>query len=92
MLVRSFYDSSQNLEIRQEICEDGMLLFEGILWKGDFYGPAKWYHCNGQIDFSGIRYKDKDIGVWEYYAEDGTLESTKDRGYLRLIDKILDIK
>ena len=61
-------------ELRKEICKDGNPLFEGIFYKDHAYGPSTWWRCDSTIDEQGIRFNDREIGVWQYWDSSGKVE------------------
>lgn len=86
----ALFDSTQQFELRQEIC-DKELTFEGITYKGEFYGLSKWWNCDGQLIKRGNRYKSKKIGKWESWDEDNKL-AVEQYGNERLLDSLAVIK
>jgi antitoxin component YwqK of YwqJK toxin-antitoxin module len=69
--LETYYSNDGNFELRREVCDNGNLGFEGIVYKDHFYGLSTWRYCDGQIDHQGVRHNDKKIGVWKKFDEAG---------------------
>jgi hypothetical protein len=63
----AFSSRDGDFELRREVCENGTIRFEGILYQGFFYGPSKWFNCDGSLSDEGFRFKGEHIGKWEYW-------------------------
>lgn len=59
---------------------DGCVASEVTYEHGAEHGPCRDLHSNGQIAAEGAYSKGRECGLWKYYAEDGTLESSVDHG------------
>gem|GEM_PF-3448373 len=66
-----YYSKNNNFELRREICNNKqkpsqiVYLFEGIVYKGHFYGLSTWLKCSdGSLDNIGNRFNDAYIGKW----------------------------
>jgi antitoxin component YwqK of YwqJK toxin-antitoxin module len=85
------YSLDGTFEFRKEICGNGTQGFEGIVYKGQFYGLSTWWHCNGKLEEQGIRYRDNRIGIWHWYDTIGKEIKTEDEGRMDLIDSLPQI-
>jgi len=74
--ARSYF--SGDFELRQELCDNGELSFEGVVYNSTFYGWSTWRRCNGQLEERGIRFNNVRVGVWRKYDEDGNLVEQTD--------------
>ena len=61
----TFYSKDGLFELRREIAKNDTILFEGITYKKHFYGLSTWWYRNGEIRKQGIRWNDKEIGLWK---------------------------
>ena len=84
------YSRDGQFELRKEICKDGKPAFEGIFYKTEAYGPSTWWKCGKSKEEEGVRYKDRKIGVWKYWNNNGKVTET-DYKNDNLIDSLLQI-
>jgi hypothetical protein len=83
-----YFSTNGDFEYRQEICKDGTLLFEGIVYKGEFYGLSTWRYCDTKkLMMQGVRYKNQKIGIWKSWDKDGNLSETN-YNKLELLDSM----
>ncbi len=88
----AFFDQSGEFELRRELCPNGKSRFEGIYVKGEAYGICTWYFCSGKIEKQGVRFRNKDIGIWKFYDEGGRLTEEADFENAKLADVMPDVK
>ena len=82
------FSRNSDFELRNEVFENGELSFEGIVYKGEFYGPSRWWYPNGKLKEIRNRYKGKSIGLWEKYDENQNLIEATDDGKAIPIDSL----
>lgn len=90
--IEAHYSIDGNFELRREICENGNWGFEGIVYKGNFYGLSTWRYCNGQIDHQGVRHNDLKIGIWKKFDETGKQIEESDYKNIEQLDSMPIIK
>lgn len=78
--AQTCFSADGRFELRREGCEDGRIAFEGLVYKGEFYGLSRWWHCNGLLAEQGMRFRSVKIGRWEYYNRLGDLVKTEYHG------------
>jgi antitoxin component YwqK of YwqJK toxin-antitoxin module len=83
---------SGNIEIRHEFYPKGQVGFEGVFINDRPYGLSTWFHKNGEIDEQGIRYKDKKVGIWKTWDEEGNLKETTNYHNEQLLDSLKKIQ
>lgn len=86
--AETFYSKDGNFELRREIFENGVFLFEGIVYNDHFYGLSTWNHQNGKPEQQGIRFNDQKIGVWKKWDEAGKLTEETDYKNLQKLDSL----
>lgn len=86
--LETHYSKDGNFELRREICDNGNFGFEGIVYKGHFYGLSTWRYCNGQIEHQGVRHNDKKIGIWKKFDETGKQIEETDYKNLEQLDSL----
>ncbi len=72
------YSDKDSFELRREIYDNNIYAYEGIHFRNYPYGLATWYYKNGQMREQGYRFKDKKLGVWNEWDENGKVASTTD--------------
>jgi hypothetical protein len=92
LVMKSLYNSDKTFELRKGWFIDHTLQFEGVLYKGLYYGPFTLYYPNGKVNIQGVRYKDEDIGIWGKWDDDGTFVGNTDHKNASKEDAILKIK
>lgn len=83
-----YHYSDLGWELRRMYCGNGQLAFEGIVKGNEFYGLSTWWHCNGQLDHFGWRFKDRKFGRWLYFKEDGTPDKEENFGLPEYLDSL----
>lgn len=78
--AQTLYSSNGQFELRREGCADRRIAFEGIVFEGEHYGLARWWHCNGMLAEQGMRFRSVKVGRWEYYDRLGQLVTTEYHG------------
>ena len=88
-----YFSKDNNFELRQEICDNNTILFEGIVYKGHFYGLSTWWsYCDKKLlSEQGVRFKDEKISVWKKWDESGKATLT-DYGNQNKLDSMPSIK
>ncbi len=89
-VVQTNYSRDGQFELRMEICKDGKPAFVGIFYKDEGYGPSTWWKCGKSKEEEGIRYKDRKIGVWKYWNDNGKMTETDNKDG-NLIDSLPSI-
>ena len=92
VFVRTRYSSDENIELRNELYENGQLRMEGLVYKEKYYGPWTVWQKDGKLNYTGYRFKDTDFGKWTFYNQYGQVEEIIDKGNSNLIGSILIIK
>jgi len=69
----SFYPS-RNLELKKEINDENIVVFEGICIDGEPFGLSRWWNDNGELIETGYRENGKQIGIWYEYKDNGKTE------------------
>jgi hypothetical protein len=72
------YAKNPNNEVYREYYSDSMLMYEVELKYGFKDGDFKEYHPNGEVKLKGKFKKDKRVGTWKAYSEEGKLLEKKD--------------
>lgn len=90
--IKSYFSKSADFELRQEICDNGLVAFEGILFKDKFYGLSKWKDCQDRIQMEGIRFEDEKVGIWKIYNDKGQVNEETDYGHYKSVDLFPKIK
>jgi hypothetical protein len=85
------YSSDGTFELRREIWPNGHLLFEGIFYKGNAYGPSAWWSADSLGIEEGVRYNNERVGIWRKKDINGK-ENRYDFGHTEYLDSILLIK
>lgn len=88
---QSLFTPDGKFEWRCEICPDGSIGFEGILFKQKFFGPCIWWYCDGRMRQHGYRFAGREIGIWRRWDEAGVLVDSIDRGGAALLDSLQGI-
>jgi hypothetical protein len=86
--TETFYSTNSDFELRREICDRGLVAFEGIFYRGDAYGPSTWYKCDKKMTLRGVRYKGKEIGRWKIRNYHNDKLEDKDYGREELVDSL----
>ncbi len=79
-------------ELRRKFCPNGQMAFEGITLNGEHCGMDTWWHCNGQVEHQGLRYRSHKFGKWPYWKEDGTPDHEDNFGLMGYLDSLSTIK
>ncbi|TAK46414.1 MAG: hypothetical protein EPO28_02490 [Saprospiraceae bacterium] len=79
-------------ELRHKYCPNGQMAFEGITVHEEPCGMNMWWHCNGQVEHKGLRYRSKYFGKWPYWQEDGTLDHEDNFGLMDYLDSLNTIQ
>lgn len=90
-VVQTSFSRSGQLELRMELCSDGKPGFEGIFFKDHGYGPSTWWRCGKSKEEEGVRYNDKNIGIWKNWDTAGNQTETN-YGHAEVIDSLQWIK
>ncbi|NLF42087.1 MAG: toxin-antitoxin system YwqK family antitoxin [Bacteroidales bacterium] len=53
--------------------DNGVIWSEGYYKDGLGHGERKAYYPNGKLRFQGMMENDKEVGVWQYYDENGSM-------------------
>ncbi len=88
----AFFDQSGEFELRRELCPNGKSRFEGIYVRAEAYGICTWYFCSGKIEKQGVRFRNKDVGIWKFYDEGGKLTEEVDFENMKLADVMPEVK
>jgi hypothetical protein len=87
------YSKDGTFGLVREICSDGTNSFEGISFKGRFYGISRWRFCDKAVGYrtEGIRFKDEKIGVWRETDNRTNIVTVTDYKRLSLLDSMPEI-
>lgn len=83
------YAKGGDFELRNELGKNGQIITNGILYKGEYYGPWEVNYKNSKKQYRGFRYKDKYIGDYFHYFANGAIESVVNYGNEELLDSIV---
>ncbi len=81
LTYETHYSRDGLFELRREVCVNGSISFEGIVYRKGFYGLSTWWYCNRHLKSQGVRFMGKSIGKWKKWDENGKVSITESGRY-----------